>query len=325
MSEELLDLSPDDIELALEALHFYLGSFDYAGIKHLLARLEGQFPEREAALMLCIRAAQAVRQSALALDLCERLVALAPENPVHRSKLGSLYQSYGRMDEAQRAFEEALSLDPDFQPARYFLAQLRKWEPGLDHLQELKTFVERQEATGNDTSAAHYALAKELEDIGSYQESFHHLQCGAMQIRQRSAYDSNQDRKLFCELQNWYVKSSGQIKAGFEREGPVFILGMPRTGSTLTDRILSSHNEVESVGELMCFKRAVEEVCGGQGQADFFASFFGEAPLDLPYQEIGARYLEMLSPLTGKERFFIDKMPMNYVFVGLIARALPKA
>jgi hypothetical protein len=229
------------------------------------------------------------------------------------------------MEEAGQAFEKALSTDPDFQPAWFFLAQLKKWEPELNHVEELKNILLRREPVGADTSAMHYALAKELEDIGSYEESFAHLACGAKQICQRSAYDSDQDHKLFRELREWYVKSNDQSSVGLEREGPVFILGMPRTGSTLTDRILSSHSEVESVGELMCFKRAVEEICGRQGQADFFAAFFGEAPLDLPYQDIGARYLEMLSPLTGNERYFIDKMPMNYVFVGLIARALPKA
>jgi len=322
---ELLDLSAYDTELALEALHFYLGCFDYAAIKGLLTRLEGELPAREDALILCIRAAQAVRQSALALDLCQRLVELAPENAVHRSKLGSLYQSYGRMEEAERAFERALSIDPDFQPGWYFLAQLRKWDSGADHIRELKDFLQRYEATGNDTSAIHYALAKELEDLEQFSDAYHHLQAGAGQVRKRSAYGSDQDRKLFCELRSWYSQSGSGSIEGHREEGPVFILGMPRTGSTLTDRILSSHDEVESVGELMCFKRALEEVCGGQGQPDFFASFFGQAPTQLPYGEIGRRYLEMLSPLTGEEHYFIDKMPMNYAFVGVIARALPEA
>ena len=232
----------------------------------------------------------------LALALCQRLVTLVPKSPVHRCKLGSLYQSFGRMAEAERAFEQALSIAPDFQPAWYFLAQLRKWNPGEDHLVELRSLLEAHKATRDDSSAVHYALAKELEDLGQYEEAFHHLQRGAQQIRQRSAYDSTQDRKLFCELQTWYESSDGPSHTGPACEGPVFILGMPRTGSTLADRIVSSHSEVESVGGLMCFKRAVEEVCGGQGQSDFFASFFGKAPPDLPYQAIGARYLEMLAP-----------------------------
>ncbi|MEH6584791.1 MAG: sulfotransferase, partial [Halioglobus sp.] len=189
----------------------------------------------------------------------------------------------------------------------------------------LKGFLERNESTDIDTTAAHYALAKELEDLGLYETAFEHLQTGAAQMRQRSNYSVERDRKLFTELQAWFTRSCHDVGPSEGEEGPVFILGMPRTGSTLTDRILSSHSEVESVGELMCFKRAVEELCGGQGQADFFVSFFGQASSELPYEDIGNRYREMLSPLTGGERYFIDKMPMNYAFVGLIARALPGA
>jgi tetratricopeptide (TPR) repeat protein len=321
---DTLDRGPD-IELQLEALHYFLASFNYRAIKRLLALVTDPLPSREDALVMCIRAAQAVRQSPLALELCERLVELCPDSPVHRCKLGSLYQSFGRMEEAEYAFTKSLSIDPDFQPAWFFLAQLRKWEPGTDHVGDLTACLERQQAQGKDTSAVHYALAKELEDLGLYAESFGYLQSGARQIRQRSAYDISSDKTLFSELRDWYLKNKEQPLADLDCEGPVFVLGMPRTGSTLTDRILSSHSEVSSVGELMCFKRAVEEVCGGQGKTDFFASFFGAAATDIPYAEIGSRYLEMLSPLVGGQRYFIDKMPMNYVFVGLIAKALPGA
>ena len=314
-----------DVELALEALHHFIHSFDYAAIKRLLISLENRLPAREDALVLCIRAAQAVRRSRLALELCQQLVALSPESPVHHCKLGSLYQSFGRMEEAEYAFRKALSIDKDFQPAWYFLAQLRKWDSGLDHLEELKACLHRQQMASGDTSAVHYALAKELEDLGFYAESFKHLQSGAKQIRQRSAYDVSSDRNLFHDLKSWYLNSKANTSSGLDVEGPIFILGMPRTGSTLTDRILSSHSDVSSVGELMCFKRAVEESCGGRGEPDFFASFFGSAPADMPYAEIGTRYLEMLAPLVGEQRYFIDKMPMNYVFVGLIAKALPGA
>lgn len=314
-----------DDTLALEALPVFLASFDYAAIKTALATLQADLPEVEDALVLCIRAAQAVRQSGLALELCERLVGLAPQSPVHRTKLGSLYQSFGRMEDAENAFRAALKTDPDFQPAWYFLAQLRKWEPDCNHSGELGDFLEHHGSSAIDTSATHYALAKELEDLALYDDAFEHLEAGAAQVRSRSHYHIDQDRKLFAELQDWFVRSGEAHCEGLSEEGPVFILGMPRTGSTLADRILSSHSEVESVGELMCFKRAVEELCGGQNQPDFFASFFSQAPGQLPYADIGRRYLEMLSPLTGESRYFIDKMPMNYAFVGLIARALPRA
>lgn len=318
-------LEDDQSDDAVEALPCLLSSFDYASIKKALGILRDAIPRDEEALILCIRAAQVVREFDLALSLCERLVDIAPLNPVHQAKLGSLYQSHGRMQDAQQAFEQALKLDANFQPAWYFLAHLRKWEAGMDHLGELTDFLEQYEGAGTDTSATHYALAKELEDLGLYHEAFSHLESGARQMRSRSRYHVDQDKKLMTELQAWYRRSAPSTAPGMQGEGPLFILGMPRTGSTLTDRVLSSHSDVESVGELNCFKRAVEECCGGQGHADFFASFYAHAPSTLPYNKIGARYLEMLSPLTTDKRFFIDKMPMNYAFVGLIARALPGA
>jgi tetratricopeptide (TPR) repeat protein len=323
--EELLRLWPDEIEVMLEALNFFQANYDYPAMKRVLSQFYEDPPDREDALRTGIRVAQAVRAPDMALELCQRLVALCPENIVHRCKLATLYQSNGRMTEAECEYERVLSINPDYQPAWYFLAQLKKWESDNNHIVELTGFLERHESTGVDTSAAQYAKAKELEDLGLFEEAFHYLQCGARQIRARTAYDIQQDRKLFSALRDWYSSSTPQGGTGVSQEGPVFILGMPRTGSTLTDRILSSHSEVESVGELDCFKRAIEESCGGLGQNGFFGSLFGKAPPDLPYHEIGSRYFDMLAPLTTGKRFFIDKMPMNYVFVGLIARALPGA
>lgn len=314
-----------DFDAAFKALPDFIAASDYASIKRTLALLEGQYPEGENALILSIRAAQAVRQSALALALCERLVSIAPANYVHLCKLGSLYQSFGRMEEAESAFNTVVEMEPDFQPGWYFLSQLKEWDSGSNHIRDLKVSLRRNEVACIDTSATHYALAKELEDLEQFSDAFIHLNAGAQQIRKSNAYSCDQDRKLFGELRSWYLGSCSDSIEGHRSTGPVFILGMPRTGSTLTDRILSGHDEVESVGELMCFKRSFEEVCGGQDQPDFFASFFGRAPEQLPYREMGRRYMEMLSSLTGKQHYFIDKMPMNYAFVGVIARALPEA
>jgi tetratricopeptide (TPR) repeat protein len=312
-------------ELELEAMACFLKCFDYAAIKQLLPRVAADLPDEERHIVLCIRAAQAVRESELALKLCQRLTTIAPENPVHTCKLGTLYQGFGRMEEAERAFRRALSLEPNYQPGWYFLASLKKWPPDDPIRGDLEDFLQRHENTGADTSAAHYALAKVHEDGKTYDDAFQHLERGAQQIRARSGYHSSMDRKLFADLQDWFLASADDALPYCEPDGPLFILGMPRTGSTLSDRILSSHSEISSVGELMCFRQAVEETCGASGETDFFVSFFSSALPALPYREIGERYLAKLAPLVGQERYFIDKMPMNYVFAGLIARSLPGA
>jgi tetratricopeptide (TPR) repeat protein len=321
----LLGTRPLAQQLELEAMACLLKCFDYAGIKQLLPRVAADLPDEERQIVLCIRAAQAVRESELALKLCQRLTTIAPGNPVHICKLGTLYQGFGRMEEAERAFRKALSLDPDYQPGWYFLATLRKWTADDPIRSNLEDFLQRHADTGADTRAAHYALAKVHEDGNSYDDAFQHLERGAQQFRARSGYHSSMDRKLFADLQDWFLASADDAPPDCEPDGPLFILGMPRTGSTLSDRILSSHSEISSVGELMCFRRAVEASCGASGETDFFVSFFSSAPPALPYREIGERYLAMLAPLVGQERYFIDKMPMNYVFAGLIARSLPGA
>ena len=322
---QLFEQNPGDHSLALESISCFLRCFDYTAIKDLLPDLVESPPKSEKGLVVCIRAAQALRQSSLALQLCEKLVEKAPGDPVHRCKLGTLYQSFGQMGQAEEEFLAALEIDIDYEPAWYFLAQLRKYSSDDNHLAELYYFLERQSQNGTGASAVHYAIAKECEDLGRYDDAFEHMNKGAQQMRRRSGYGVEADQRLFKELQDWFAGSNPMDTTLPQPEGPVFVLGMPRTGSTLADRILSSHSEVSSVGELMCFRRAVEELCASGGHQDFFSHFFAQAPRQLPYHEIGARYLDMVSPLHGEQRYFIDKMPMNYVFAGLIARALPGA
>jgi hypothetical protein len=100
---------------------------------------------------------------------------------------------------------------------------------------------------------------------------------------------------------------------------------MPRSGSTLIDRMLSCHSKVSSAGELLCFRAAVQELYGASSRGDFFEHFFEQDQLELDFAAIGKRYGELAAGASGATPHFTDKMPMNYFLLGLIALALPGA
>jgi hypothetical protein len=169
-----------------------------------------------------------------------------------------------------------------------------------------------------------YALAKEYEDLGEYALSWPHLAAGSALRRKHLQYDARVDLATVDWLrQSFPAGLDGG--AGDPSAEPIFILGMPRTGSTLIDRILGRQTQVYSAGELQDFGAAVVSAvqarCGRTvGRQQMVAE---SAALD--FAALGRDYLRRTRPRTGHTPHFTDKLPINYLYCGLIARALPEA
>jgi hypothetical protein len=169
-----------------------------------------------------------------------------------------------------------------------------------------------------------YALAKEHEDLADYAASWRHLSAGAALRRRHLKYDLRTDLATINWITQAYPADS-TFAGGFQSAEPIFILGMPRTGSTLVDRIVGSHTDVFSAGELPDFAAAlVSAVQRRLGRVPPRQELVA-ASATIDFAAVGADYLRRTRPRTGRTRHFTDKLPLNYLYCGLIARALPGA
>lgn len=251
-------------------------------------------------------------------------VRLAPGASAHRYNLAVTLNVLGRTDEADAALEELLSGSPGDARAYHLLAGLRKQTPERNHVERIaRTLAETPNAEGRLLLS--YALAKELEDIGRPQEALERLCSANADHRRTLSYSFDQDAVVFDAIEANWPKLAQASVADPPAEAPIFIIGMPRTGTTLVDRILSSHPEVESAGELQDMPLAVKKAAGtGSGTVMEPETFGAGASGDIG--AIGRHYLQRASHhRSGLKPRFTDKFPGNFFFAGFIARALPSA
>ncbi|MEP4164243.1 sulfotransferase [Maricaulis sp.] len=257
-----------------------------------------------------------------ALDCFDQALSLTPgAAELHYARATHLI-AVGRLGEAEQAFDTAIRRAPHDYDAYYNRSTVRKQTPARNHVDELRRMLRVPHRTALAPVQLNFALAKELEDLGRDAESFEALKAGADARRAMMRYDVRGDVATMDAIAKRFDKAwLDAAGAGVEADGPVFILGLPRSGSTLTDRILSAHSEIESLGELNDFPLALTGLCrqaGGKAQLIDAAAALDPAAL-------GTAYLERLAGRRGNARLFIDKAPANFLYIGLIAAALPGA
>jgi hypothetical protein len=173
------------------------------------------------------------------------------------------------------------------------------------------------------------ALAKEHEDTDAYPEAFEGYtrakSAGRRPSRDPIRHDSMiRDEKMVTSLIRAFPPVPTKISGGDATTEPLFIIGMPRTGTTLLERILSSHPEVTSAGELQNFPAALQRA-SGSALPILFDPALSERIASVDWRALGANYLESTRPVSGQTPRFIDKLPHNFLYAGFIARALPNA
>lgn len=263
-------------------------------------------------------------QHTAALVYFRRACALQPEDASYQYNLASCAQFSGLFDEAEAAYEKAIALQPDYYRSHSSLSQLRRQSPDNNHIERLLSLWS---SLDNDVDARlhiGHALAKEYEDLGNYRLAMHYL-LEAKREKHRQVSDEAQDNaRLFSALHRMPQRLADLEDGGFATDEPIFIVGMPRTGTTLVERILSSHAQVESAGELANFSLLVKRQLQTGTRWVLDAETIDQAHR-LDFEQLGREYVESTRHLTGNSPHFIDKMPLNFMYVPLIAKALPGA
>jgi tetratricopeptide (TPR) repeat protein len=262
--------------------------------------------------------------SELALDAYRRAVALVPGHPGYRYNLATTWIAVGNSDEAGREIEACLTAEPRFWRAHLTLANLRRQTASDNHIQRLEGLLAQHGDEPMARMCLNMALAKEYEDLQRYPESFEHLTEGKLTARQGVTYDREQDSTVFAALERAFTAPSTPRTAGDRSREPIFVFGMPRSGTTLVERILASHPDVSMAGELLNFGMALRRGWGSRPPI-WHDPDIAQHVAELDWREIGANYLQSTRPRTGHAARFVDKFPFNFLHAGFIANALPQA
>ncbi|HEY5721898.1 MAG TPA: sulfotransferase [Allosphingosinicella sp.] len=264
-----------------------------------------------------------------AIGIYEQVLARLPDQPKVWMSYGHVLKTVGRQPESVAAYRKAAQLAPGLGEAWWSLANLKTVKLGADDIAAMEQALEQPGLSDEDRLHLHFALGKAHEDQGDAGRAFDHYAVGNSIRRKTNNYDPNEiddhvKRSIAFFTPEFFGAREGR---GCAAPDPIFILGMPRAGSTLVEQILASHSEVEGTMELPDIPALVKRLGGRKLKRE--ESAYPECLADLGAAELealGAEYLERtrIQRKTDKP-FFIDKMPNNWAHAGFIHLILPNA
>jgi len=284
-------------------------------------RLLATTPKDPAYLNLHAACLALVGEDGRVIAIYEALLADYPRQPRLWLNYGHTLRAVGRREDAVAAYKTSLELAPGLGDAYWSLANLKVAALGLADEAAMLAALDRSDLSADDRLHLHYALGKAMEDRGEPAASFAHYARGAALRRAETPYDAAETTAQLQRAQALFTPRffADHQGAGASSDAPIFVVGLPRSGSTLVEQILASHSQVEGTMELPDLGIIARD----------FGPAYPEAlaGLDAPaLTALGERYLAATQVHRKQGRaFFIDKMPNNFQHIGLIQLILPHA
>lgn len=252
-----------------------------------------------------------------------RACALAPDRADVLYVYGTTLRALGRMAEATQQFRRALALDPDHGGAWKMLAELRQLDVAKDTA-SLAQSLERLAGRNEDQAKLHFALSAVYEQNQDYDQAFGHLERANRLVRETLDYDVALDERLMAKIAaTFQPKLLERFAAkGLDSRRPIFIVGMPRSGTTLVEQMLAGHSQVYAGDELSFFADALQTHGARDGHT------YPEAArkwTQKNLQAIARQYLKCLDALDASAPRVTDKMPSNFLYLGAIRAVFPAA
>lgn len=269
-----------------------------------------------------------VGMSEKAWPLFKKANELQPGVDLFQANLATSSMFLGKIDEAKQLFEELLRRFPNHQRNHLTYARLEK-ATDKTHIEQMKEVLRSTNLPADKNIFLYYALGKELEDLQEWDEAFEYFKMAGDAVTSVANYDIDTDIRLINRIievcnEDWLQDGNVTAPGDDWQKVPVFIVGLPRTGTTLTDRIIASHSQVQSVGETQFMQMVLRRESGIESEEKMTPEMI-EACAKLDARVIGDGYMQMLSYRLGDEPLFVDKLPFNILYLGFIAKAFPEA
>ena len=244
-------------------------------------------------------------------------IALNPDYAEVYNNLGVVLQDIGKLEEAESCYKQAITLNIDYAEAHRHLALMKKFYTKDEHYSNMLRLYCDEDISEQHRCHINFGLAKACEDLGDFEQAFVHYSEGNALRKKLLNYDINQDVELFERIKSNYPqieKSSLEPDKFSKNLMPIFIVGMPRSGTTLVEQIISSHSRVNGAGELYFANKFGAGIAGGITKAN------NQSLLDFRHN-----YLKELQNFANGKLVVTDKMPQNFRYIGLLAAAFPEA
>lgn len=268
----------------------------------------------------------ALNRPAEALTHCRSALAVNPDHVDGHYSLGVAFEALGKLEDARTAYGRAVELAPSLGRAHRSLADCTRYSADHPHLALMEALAGNPQTLTTDRVHLHAALAKAYGDFNDYARASRHMLDGNRLQRQRTTYDEAGTLAVFDRvIASFTPQVIGEKQGlGAKSVAPIFVIGMPRSGSTLVEQILASHPSVHGAGEIHHFGDAVASLGRGHFGSDaFLAQVASMSGAEL--RQIGERYLEEIGQLAGGKARIVNKLPGNFISLGLIHLTLPDA
>ena len=263
-----------------------------------------------------------------AYPLYERANEIQPGIDLFQANLAACGVFLGKIERSRSIYKALLKRFPNHQRNHYQLARLEKAKD-TKHVAQMQEILKASNAPSDKNIFMYYALGKELEDLEQWEESFSYYKKGGDAVCSVAKYDITSDIALIDKIiqicnADWLKKGTAKKTKSGKKKSPIFIVGLPRTGTTLTERIVSSHSQVETIGETQFLQMVLRRESGVQSIESMNVEMI-EALEKCDPELIAKGYIDSVNYRLGNEPFFIDKLPFNFLFLGFIAKAWPDA
>ncbi len=258
----------------------------------------------------------------LAIKSFQKAVLIKPDYDKAYFNLAMVLKDIGDKEGFLKNIEKAINIKPDWGDAHLHLSRVKKYKKNDPLLAEMHSSLDRSDLSLVDRIGFNFALAHVYENLESHDEQFKFLNKGNSLRKEELNYFFDKDQKLFSRIKEPFKSSTPVIqKSSFKQAPirPIFIVGMPRSGTSLVHQIIDSHNEVYGAGELNYLNKFVVPLLKEYNKED--DNGFSEKD----FLSIRELYIDSLSKLNVLENIIVDKMPLNFRYVGFILSAFPEA
>ena len=247
----------------------------------------------------------------------KKALKIQPDNVLALNDLGTIYKSIGKTSEAITCYEKAINQKPSFGQVHFNLCKLIKYSTKNTHLSKMIELTKSKNINIEDFICLTFAISKAFDDAKAYKDSFKYLQIANTKRKNLLNYSIEKDQILFNKIKKTVKLLSNKqnfLCSKQKKFKPIFILGMPRSGTTLVEQMLTSHPQIDYAGEQVAAWWFGHELVTGK-----------KVISKLNLTEFRNNYLNELSQFSSGKKFITDKMPLNFRLIGLIKIAIPEA
>ncbi|MBT4910785.1 MAG: tetratricopeptide repeat protein, partial [Alphaproteobacteria bacterium] len=257
-----------------------------------------------------------------AINSYMKVLEINPEYVDAHNNLANIFQELGQIDKAINGYTKALKIDPTIAKIHRNLSILKKYKEVDSQILQMRDLISREKVDISDRINLYFALAKAYRDLGNKDELFKFLNKGNQLRKKQLNYSLKEDQDRHFSYRNFFESSSSVLTESLKFEStnvrPIFIIGMPRSGTTLLEQIFSSHTAVYGAGESVTLIKVISKLAS--------KLLIDNTKLSKNnLQSIRQEYLNFLSSLDINESIITDKMPTNFEYIGFILKAIPEA